>query len=73
MNTIIILLIIGLAIMVVFSLVRGLIAFMQMTKEDLESPGVGRSHQLQNKMMFARIKYQALAVVAIAVLLMFNK
>ena len=73
MNTVIILIVIGLAIMVVISLIRGLIAFMQMTKEDLESPGITRSHQMQNKMMFSRVKYQAMAVVAIAVLLMFNQ
>ena len=27
----------------------------------------------QNKMMFARIKYQALAIVVVALLLMFNR
>ncbi len=73
MNTFIVLVIIALAIMVVVSLVRGLIAFMQMTKEDLESPGVARSHQMQNQMMFNRIKYQALAVIAVAVLLLINR
>lgn len=73
MNTFIVLVIIALAIMVVVSLVRGLIAFMQMTKEDLENPGITRSHQVQNQMMFNRIKYQAMAVVAVAVLLLINR
>lgn len=73
MNTIVILIIIGLAIMVVVSLVRGLVAFLRMSKEDLDNPGITRSHQMQNKMMFSRVKYQAMAVVAIAVLLMFNQ
>ena len=67
--------IIFLAIMVVVSLVRGIIAFLQTTKEDLES-GSDRVTELQlqqNKMMFARIKYQALAIVVVAVLLMVNR
>ncbi len=70
MNIFFILLIVVLAVMVVVSLVRGLIAFLRMTEEDLKSEGVGKSHQMQNKMMFNRVKYQALAIVAIVVMLM---
>lgn len=73
MNVIIILAIVGLAIMVLVSLVRGLVAFIQMTEEDLKNPGVGRSHQMQNQMMFARVKYQAMAIAAVAVLLLVNR
>jgi hypothetical protein len=61
-----------LVILVVVSLIRGIVAFMQSTRLDLEhDPGTGPSPmQLkQNKMMFARIKYQALAIVVVAVLL----
>jgi hypothetical protein len=61
-----------LVIMVVVSLIRGIIAFMQSTKEDLErdpSAGATPAQLMQNKMMFARIKYQALAVVVVAILL----
>ncbi len=51
--------------LVVFSLVRGIIAFLKTTKIDLES-GKGETvtemQMLQNKAMFARIKYQALAI-----------
>ena len=75
MNTLLVIVIVGLAIMVVVSLVRGIVAFMQSTKLDLESGGE-RIHEMQlrqNKMMFARIKYQALAIVVVAVLLMFNR
>ena len=71
MNTLLVIVIVGLAIMVVVSLVRGIVAFMQSTKLDLESGGE-RIHEMQlrqNKMMFARIKYQALAIVVVAVLL----
>ena len=61
-----------LMIMVVVSLVRGIVAFMKSTKLDLErDPAAGPSANqlLQNKMMSARIKYQALAVVAVGILL----
>jgi hypothetical protein len=74
MNTLLVIVIVGLAIMVVVSLVRGIVAFMQSTKLDLESDGERATEmQLkQNRMMFARIKYQALAIVVVAVLLMIN-
>ncbi len=74
-NTFLVLIIVGLAIMVVISLVRGVVAFLQTTKSDLNTPGNGATPmQLQqNRMMFARIKYQALAIVAIAVLMLFNR
>jgi hypothetical protein len=71
MTYILIPIIIGLVIMVVVSLIRGIVAFLQSTRQDLEhDPGTGPSPmQLkQNRMMFARIKYQALAIVAIAFL-----
>ena len=62
-----------LMILVVVSLVRGVVAFMKSTKIDLET-GQGENatemQLLQNKMMFARIKYQALAIVVVGVLLM---
>lgn len=75
MNTILVIAIVLLAIMVVVSLVRGIIAFMQTSKRDIESGG-DRTVELQlqqNRMMFARIKYQALAIVVVAILLMFNR
>ena len=75
MNTFLVVVIVLLAIMVVVSLVRGIVAFLQSTKLDLESDGErAKEMQLtQNRMMFARIKYQALAIVVVAVLLMFNR
>ncbi len=58
--------------LVVFSLVRGVVAFLKTTKIDLES-GEGETvtemQLMQNKAMFARIKYQALAVAVVAILL----
>jgi hypothetical protein len=71
MNVFLVILFVIIAAMVVLALVRGLIAFLQMTKEDLENPGITKSHQMQNKMMFARVKYQAIAVGILVVLMLF--
>jgi hypothetical protein len=58
--------------LVVFSLVRGIIAFLKTTRIDLET-GEGETatdmQLAQNKAMFARIKYQALAIVVVALIL----
>ncbi len=72
MNYILIPVIIALVIMVVVSLVRGIIAFLQGTKLDLErdpgGTGATANQLLQNKMMFNRIKYQFAAIAVIAIL-----
>jgi hypothetical protein len=75
MNTFFVIVIVVLAAMVVISLVRGIVAFLQSTKLDLKSgdENIAALQMKQNKMMFARIKYQALAIVAVAVLLMINR
>jgi hypothetical protein len=77
MNWFLTLVVIGLVIMVVISLVRGIIAFLQTTKLDLENEvDTERMAQMQvrqNQMMFARIKYQALAIVVVVILLAINK
>ncbi len=77
MNWFLVLVVIGLAIMVVVSLVRGIVAFLQTTKLDLNNQqDMVRASEMQarqNKMMFARIKYQALAIVVVAILLMVNR
>lgn len=78
MNTFLVITIIILSILVVVSLVRGIVAFMQSTKLDLANGGddterATRMQEKQNKMMFNRIKFQALAVVVVAILLMVNR
>ncbi|MBO9519665.1 MAG: twin transmembrane helix small protein [Porphyrobacter sp.] len=74
MNTVLVVLLILAMIWVVISLVRGIVAFLQSTKLDLENDGdrVKEMQLRQNKMMFARIKYQALAIVVVVILLMMN-
>lgn len=72
MTTFFVIVLVVLMALVVYSLVRGIIAFLKSTKMDLEREDTGGATEMQlmqNKMMFARIKYQALAVVVVAVLL----
>lgn len=60
-----------LAGLVVFSLIKGVIAFLKTTKINLES-GEGETvtemQNMQNKAMFARIKYQAAAIAVVVVI-----
>ena len=74
MNTVLVVLLVGFMILAVVSLVRGIVAFLQSSKSDLETPGTGATPmQLkQNKMMFNRIMFQGLAIVVVALLLLFN-
>jgi len=72
MKTVLVILLIAAMAMVVVSLVRGVIAFLRSYRDDIES-GSDRQKEMQlqqNRMMMARIKYQALAIVIVAVLLM---
>ena len=58
--------------LVAYSLIKGIVAFLKTTKIDLET-GEGSTatdmQLAQNKAMFARIKYQALAIVVVAIIL----
>jgi len=61
-----------LMVMVVVSLFRGLNAFRESLDEDHDATGGTGATPLQlrqNQMMWARIKYQALAVVVVMILL----
>ena len=72
MTTFLAIVLVILVALVVYSLVRGIVAFLKSTKLDLErddAEGASEMQLMQNKMMFARIKYQALAVVVVAILL----
>lgn len=72
MNYILIPIIIVLVIMVVVSLIRGIAAFMQSTRQDLEhdhSTGPSPMQLKQNQMMFKRIMYQGAAILVVAILL----
>ena len=69
MSYILILMIIAAAGAVVYALVRGLVAFANMEPGDVDADGITASHKKQNEMMFARVKYQAIAIVLVVLLL----
>ncbi len=72
MTTFLVIVLVVLMALVVYSLVRGIVAFLQSHKADIEA-GSERQRDmqlLQNKMMFNRIKYQALAIVVVALIMM---
>ncbi|WP_379552647.1 hypothetical protein [Qipengyuania sp. DGS5-3] len=72
MTTFFIIVLVMLCALVLYSLVRGIVAFLKSTKIDLETGEAQNASDmqlLQNKMMFNRIKYQALAIVVVAVML----
>ncbi len=72
MTTVLIIVLVALMVMVVVSLIRGVVAFMKSTKIDLET-GRGETatemQLMQNRMMMNRIRYQALAILVVAALL----
>ena len=55
-----------------FMLVKGIVTFLKTTEEDLKSgaDGPSASSLKQNKAMFGRIMFQAIAIIIIALLLM---
>lgn len=54
---------------VVFALTKGLIAFANMKPEEMDEHGVPKSLNVQNKMMFARVKWQAIAILLLALIM----
>ncbi|WP_095012155.1 HIG1 domain-containing protein [Tsuneonella mangrovi] len=73
MNVFLTIVLVVLMALVVISLVRGIIAFLRSTREDIDRGGDGTGatemQLLQNKMMFNRVKYQALAILVIIIML----
>ena len=72
MNTFLVILLVGAMAMVLFSLIRGVVAFLQSTKVDLQTGEQVDATEMQlkqNKAMMARVKWQAIAIVIIAILL----
>lgn len=74
MNTFLVLALIAAMIFVVVSLVRGIIAFLQSHRADIDAGGERQKEmQLkQNKMMMNRIIFQAAAIVIVFLLLALN-
>lgn len=70
-NTFLILLLVAAMIATVVALVRGVVAFLKTTEEDLKGDGVGPSASSvkQNKAMMHRVIFQAAAIIIVVVLL----
>ncbi|MEP7351252.1 MAG: HIG1 domain-containing protein [Sphingorhabdus sp.] len=58
---------------VVFALVRGLHAFANMRPAEVDENGIPKSLTRQNNMMFARVKWQAITILLIVVLLLVSQ
>jgi len=72
MKTFLIIVLVAMMVMVVVSLVRGIVAFLQTTKAELEageSTGPSKSQLAQNKAMMQRVLFQGAAIVIVAMLL----
>ncbi|MFM6853917.1 MAG: hypothetical protein ACKOUM_07530 [Sphingopyxis sp.] len=71
MNYVVILLIVGAAGLVLFSLARGLMHFAragEQIQHGANADGPTANHLAQNKMMFARVKWQAITIILLVVL-----
>jgi len=70
-NTFLILLLVAAMIATVVALVRGVVAFLKTTEEDLKGDGVGPSASSlkQNKAMMQRVIFQAAAILIVVVIL----
>lgn len=73
MNTFVVLLIIAAVIATLVALIRGIVAFLKQTEADLKGPGPSASGVRQNKMMMARVGFQAIAILLVALLLLLNR
>jgi succinate dehydrogenase/fumarate reductase cytochrome b subunit len=69
MQTLLILILVGLMIATVVALVRGIIAFLQDQTNEVKGTGPSASAVKSNKMMQMRIMFQALAVLVVVILL----
>jgi Hypoxia induced protein conserved region len=74
MQTFLIIVVVGLMIATVVALVKGIISFLKATEEDLKNPGGPSAGAVrQNKMMMARVGFQAAAIVVVMLLLLLSR
>ena len=73
MKTFLLILIVLAAIGAVGALVRGIVIFLRTSEQDLLGSGPNLSGMRQNKMMQARIGFQALAVILVVLLLLLSR
>lgn len=72
-NTLSFLLILALMLGAVYWLVRGIIDFLRTTEADLKAGSVNQSGLRQNKAMRMRIAFQAMAIIAVILLLILSR
>lgn len=70
MNSLLIILLLIAMGFVVFAVVRGLRAFANMQPNDIDENGVPKSLVIQNKMMFSRVKWQAIAILLVVIIML---
>jgi hypothetical protein len=70
MQTFLFILIILAALGAVVSIIRGVIIMLKTNREDIEGDGPSKSGLAQNKMMWRRVQFQALAIVFIVLFLL---
>ncbi|CAN5240219.1 hypothetical protein BH09PSE3_BH09PSE3_13300 [soil metagenome] len=75
MSTFLIILIVLAMAATLFALVRGIVIFLKTTEADLKAgpDGPSVSSRQQNKMMSARIAFQAVAVILVVLLLLMSR
>jgi hypothetical protein len=75
MSTFLVILIVLAMAATLFALVRGIVIFLKTSQEDLRAgpDGPSVSSRQQNKMMSARIAFQAIAVLLVALLLLISR
>ncbi|MBA3896718.1 MAG: twin transmembrane helix small protein [Sphingomonadaceae bacterium] len=75
MNIFLAILLIFFMIATLVALIRGIVTFLRTTEEELKSGATGPSlsSRKQNKMMIARIGFQAAAVVIVVLLLLLKR
>ncbi|PTQ13468.1 hypothetical protein CLG96_05110 [Sphingomonas oleivorans] len=70
MQTFLLVLIILAAIAALVALVRGIVIFLKTSEKDLLGTGPNLSGQRQNRMMWRRIQFQALAIILVILFLL---
>jgi hypothetical protein len=70
MDTFLILLLLVAMGFVVVAVVRGLRAFANMQPNEVDENGVPKSLVIQNKMMFSRVKWQAIAILLVVIIML---
>lgn len=73
MQTFLVILIVLAAVATLAALVRGIVTFLKTTEEELKGGGVSTSGLRQNKMMMARVGFQAIAVLLCALLMLMSR